>query len=91
MKIQVKIMPKEEYNEYNLGWSKPVDIDEFILNQSDIEFEWEDDSRLPYDDFIFFGNEYYYRILINDKLCSEFDKYLEELEEKACKYNKLNK
>lgn len=91
MKIQVKIMPKEEYNEYNLGWSKPVDIDEFILNPSYVEFEWEDDSRLSYNDFIFFGNEYYYGIFINGKLCSEFDKYLEELEEKAWKYDELNK
>ena len=85
MKITVKIMNKED----SLGWSKPVDIDEFILNPSDIEFEWEDDSRLPYNGFIFFGNEYYYGIFINDKLCSEFDKYLEELEEKAWKYDEL--
>lgn len=65
MKIQVKIKPKEEYNEENLDWSEPVDIDEFILDPYEVEFEWEDGSQLPYKDFLFFGNEYYYKIFIN--------------------------
>ncbi|MBR2652728.1 MAG: hypothetical protein IKC22_01170 [Bacilli bacterium] len=65
MKIEVKIMPKEEFDEEGLGWSKPVEIDQFILNPDDIEFEWDEGSTLPYNDFIFFGNEYYYGIFIN--------------------------
>ena len=65
MKIEVKIMPKEEFNEEGLGWSEGVEIDEFILNPSDIEFRWGDGSTLPYNDFIFFGNEYYYGIFID--------------------------
>lgn len=67
MKIEVKIMPREDFNEDNLGWSLPVEIDEFILNPNDIEFEWEDGSTLPYSDFIFFGDEYYYGIFINGR------------------------
>lgn len=67
MKIEVKIMPKEEFDEEDLGWSKPVEIDQFILNPHDIEFEWDEGSTLPYNDFIFFGNEYYYGIFVNGK------------------------
>lgn len=89
MKIQVKIKPKEEYNEENLDWLKPVDIDRFILDPYEIEFEWEDGSTLPYKDFLFFGNEYYYNIFINDKGEGDFERYLEELEEKAWKYDEL--
>lgn len=65
MKIEVKILAKEDYNEDNLGWSEPVEIDDFILYPYDIEFRWEDGSTLPYNDFIFYGNEYYYGIFIN--------------------------
>lgn len=72
MKITVKIMNKED----GLGWSKPVDIDEFILNPSDIEFEWEDGSVLPYKDFIFYGGDYYYRIFINDKNINDYEEEL---------------
>lgn len=71
MKIEVKIMPKEDFNEDNLGWSEPVEIDEFILNPHDIEFKWEEGSTLPYNDFIFYGNEYYYGIFINGKNVNE--------------------
>lgn len=71
MKIEVKIMPKEDFNEDNLGWSKPVEVDEFVLNPHNVEFEWEDGSTLPYNDFIFFGNEYYYGIFINGKNVNE--------------------
>lgn len=70
MKIEVKIMPKDD--EENLGWSLPVEIDEFILN-NDIEFEWEEGSTLPYKDFIFFGSEYYYGIFINGKNVNELE------------------
>lgn len=89
MKIEVKIIPKEEYNEENLGWSEPVPIEEFILNPSEVEFEWGEESSLPYNDFIFFGEEYYYGIFINDKLYGEFKTYLDEIEEKAQKYDEL--
>lgn len=71
MKIEVKIMPREDFNGDNLGWSLPVEIDEFILNPNDIEFEWKDGSTLPYNDFIFFGDEYYYGIFINGRNINE--------------------
>jgi hypothetical protein len=77
MKIQVKIKPREEYNKENLDWSKPVDIYRFILDPYEVEFEWEDGSTLPYKDFLFFGNEYYYKIFINDKGEGDFERYLE--------------
>lgn len=64
MNITVKILPKDD--EENLGYSLPVDIEDFITNPSDIEFRWEEGSTLPYNDFIFFGNEYYYSIFIDD-------------------------
>ena len=73
MKIEVKIMPKEEFNEDNLGWSKPIEIDEFILNPHEIEFEWEEGSTCPYNDFIFFGYNYYYGIFINGKNINEWE------------------
>ena len=60
MKIEVKIMNKED-----CIWSLPVAIHEFIVKPNEIEFEWEDGSTLPYNDFIFFGSEYYYAIFIN--------------------------
>lgn len=73
MKIEVKIMPREDFNGDNLGWSLPVEIDEFILNPNYIEFEWEDGSRLAYNDFIFFGDEYYYGIFINGRNINELE------------------
>ena len=74
MKIEVKIILKDHYKENKeIGWSLPVGIDEFILNPSYIEFEWEDGSTLPYNDFIFFGSEYYYRIFINGKNANELE------------------
>lgn len=66
--IEVKILPKEEFNEDNLSWSKGIPIDDFIINPNDIEFEWEEEGlTLPYNDFIFFGNEYYYGIFLDGK------------------------
>ena len=67
MKIEVKIMSKEE----DSVWSLPVAIDEFITDPNEIEFEWEDGSTLPYNDFLFFGGEYYYGIFINGKNVNE--------------------
>lgn len=67
MKIEVKIMNKME----DSVWSLPVSIDEFIINPNEIEFEWEDGSTLPYDDFLFYGGEYYYGIFINGKNINE--------------------
>ena len=75
MKIEVKILPKEEFNEDNLSWSEGVPIDDFILNPHDVEFYWEEEGlTLPYNDFIFFGNEYYYDIFINGICMDEFEK-----------------
>lgn len=61
-------MPKEEFDEDGIGWSLPILIDEFITNPNNIEFEWENGLTLPYNDFLFFGDEYYYGIFIDDKL-----------------------
>lgn len=80
MKIEIKIIPKENYSEENLGWSKGVAIDDFILNPNDIEFEFEDGSTLPYNDFIFFGNEYYYRIFINGRPEKEWGQYFQGID-----------
>lgn len=73
MKIEVKIMPREDFNGDNLGWSLPVEIDEFILNPNYIEFKWEDGSILPYNDFIFFGDEYYYGIFVNGRNINDLE------------------
>lgn len=75
MKIEVKIMAKEEFDEENLGWSLPVSIDEFIINPNDIEFRWEDGSTLPYNDFIFYGAEYYYDVFIDGRPVKEWEQY----------------
>ena len=79
MKIEVKIIPKENYNEENLGWSKGVDINEFIINPSDVQFEWENGDTLPYNDFVFFGNEYCYRIYINGRPEKEWEKWFQAI------------
>ncbi len=60
MKIEVKIMNKED-----CVYSLPVPIEDFIVRPNEIEFEWEDGETLPYNDFIFFGEYYYYSIFIN--------------------------
>lgn len=91
LNIEVKIKPKEEYNEDNLDWSLPVPIDEFVLDPYEIEFEWEDGSTLPYKDFIFFGGEYYYGIFINDMIAGAFEEYFEDIKEKAWKYDECCK
>lgn len=67
MKIEVKIISKEK----DSIWSLPVLIDEFITGPNEIEFEWEDGSILPYNDFLFFGGKYYYGIFINGKNVNE--------------------
>ena len=81
MKIEVKIIPKENYNEENLGWSDGVEIDNFILNPQDVEFSWNDgEFTLPYNDFIFFGNEYYYGIYINGRPEKEWQQYFQGID-----------
>ena len=56
MKIEVKIMNKEDGI-----YSLPVEIDEFILNPYDIEFQFPDEdieyTTLPYKDFLFYGGD----------------------------------
>lgn len=37
--------------------SEPVDVMDFINNE-DINFEFSDDTVLPYNDFIFYRNDY---------------------------------
>lgn len=92
MKIEVKIIEKENYNEENLGWSEGVPIDDFILHPNDIKFSWNDgEFTLSYKDFIFFGNEYYYRIFINGRPEKEYEEYLKELKEYKSMYEDLCK
>ena len=38
--------------------SKMVSIEDVIFYQNSIEFEFEDGSTLPYDDFLFFQEDY---------------------------------
>lgn len=76
MKIEVKIMPREEFDENGIGWSHGVEIDEFILHPSDIEFEWDDGSTLPYNDFVFFGEDYYYGIFVDGVNINEYQNKL---------------
>lgn len=70
MKIEVKIMDKE-YGIYSL----PVDIEEFIVNPYDIEFQFPDEdmeyTTLPYNDFLFYSGDYYYSIFVNGKNINE--------------------
>lgn len=66
MKIEVKIMNKEDGI-----YSLPVEIEEFILNPYDIEFQFPDDTILPYRDFLFYGSNYYYSIFVNGKNINE--------------------
>lgn len=91
MKIEIKIKPKEEYNEDNLGWSKPVPFEDFVTDPLGIAFEWEDGITLPYNDFVFFASEYYYGLFINDMIESKFKEYLEDIKEKAWKYDECCK
>lgn len=51
---------------------------------------WKKKSALPYNDFIFFGGEYWYRILIDGKTPDDLRRYLDEIEEKAWKYDELD-
>lgn len=89
MEIQVVIKPKDEFNTENLGWSEPVPIEEFITDPYNVQFEWGEESVLPYNDFIFYGGEYWYRILIDGKTPDDLRRYLDEIEEKARKYDEL--
>ena len=61
-KIEVRIKDKENGLE-----SKPVDIEEFILNPYHIEFVFSDDSTLPYTDFQFYIDEYEIIITVHEK------------------------
>lgn len=38
--------------------SKEVPIEEVIYNQHDIEFEFDDDTTLPYSDYLFYCDEF---------------------------------
>ena len=84
MKIEVKIRDKEEHI-----WSLPVPIEEFITDPFNIQFEWEDGSQLPYKDFIFFGADYEYCLFINNMIMNDYIKHINNLKEKAWKYDDL--
>jgi hypothetical protein len=38
--------------------SKPIPIPDIIFNQHDVEFEFDDDKTLPYNDFLFYQEDY---------------------------------
>lgn len=61
-KIEVRIKDKEDGLE-----SKPVDIEEFILDPYHIEFVFSDGSTLPYTDFQFYSDEYEIIITVHEK------------------------
>ena len=61
-KIEVRIKDKENGLE-----SKPVDIEEFILDPYRIEFVFSDGSTLPYTDFQFYSDDYEIIITVNEK------------------------
>lgn len=77
MKIEVKIMGKEDGI-----YSLPVDIEEFILNPYDIEFQFPDEdieyTTLPYKDFLFYGGDYYYSIFVNGVNVNELEEGKDE-------------
>lgn len=52
--------------------SKPVIIDEIIFSQDEVEFEFNDGTTLPYNDFLFFQEEY--QVIIKVKEVNKSDK-----------------
>lgn len=61
-KIEVRIKDKDNGLE-----SKPVDIEEFILDPYHIEFVFSDDSTLPYTDFQFYSDDFEIIITVHEK------------------------
>lgn len=84
MKIEIKIRDKE-----TKIWSLPVPIDDFIVRPGDIEFEWEDGSTLPYNDFLYFGGDYEYCEFIDGMILSDYVKHIKNLEEYKNMYDDL--
>lgn len=81
MKIEVRIIDKIDYDEKNSdGWSLPIEIDDFILHPNEVEFEWKNGDTLPYNDFIFYGADYYYRIYINGRPVREWGQYFKGID-----------
>jgi len=59
-------------------WSKSVDLDDIILRQDSVEFEFgdysdSDYSQLPYKDFLFFQSDYKYKISDIESNCEVSD------------------
>ena len=52
--------------------SKPVIIDEIIFSQDEVEFEFNDGTTIPYNDFLFFQEEY--QVIIKVKEVNKSDK-----------------
>ena len=81
MNIEVRIIDKIDYDEKNSdGWSLPIEIDDFILHPNEVEFEWKNGDTLPYNDFIFYGADYYYRIYINGRPVGEWEQYFKGID-----------
>lgn len=58
MKVYIQLKDKETSRK-----SKKVPLEEIIYNQNEVEFEFgnlddEDYEAIPYDDFLFFKNDY---------------------------------
>lgn len=53
MKVYIQIRDKETGLK-----SKRVSLEDVIYKQNEIEFEFSDDTSLPYKDFLFWSNDY---------------------------------
>ena len=53
MKVYIKIREKETGMT-----SERVDIEDIIYNCEDVEFDFDDETSLPYNDFLFYRNDY---------------------------------
>ena len=53
MKVYIKIREKETGMT-----SERVDIEDIIYNREDVEFDFDDETSLPYNDFLFYRNDY---------------------------------
>ena len=48
--------------------SEPVPIEDIIFNREEVEFDFkEDETSIPYDDFLFFQNDYEGIVVIKEE------------------------
>ena len=62
MQVYLKIKDKET------GMvSEPVPIEDVIFEREEVEFEFEDETSLPYNDFLFFRDDYEGIVVIKEE------------------------